>query len=68
MKTRIFMFAAIATAVLTLSSCNEKQGPDYTFVYPNALVTAKTSADDVFYLQLDDKTTLFPVNVSIDSE
>lgn len=64
MKTRIFMFAAIASAMLTLSSCNEKQGPDYTFVYPNALVTAKTSADDVFYLQLDDKTTLFPVNVS----
>lgn len=50
--------------MLALSSCAEKSGPDYTLAYPNALVTAKTSADNVFFLQLDDKTTLFPVNVS----
>lgn len=64
MKTRfIITLSAIAAAVFSLSSCNEKTGPDYTILYPNALVTVKNSSEGAFYLQLDDKTTLFPVNV-----
>ena len=35
---------------------------NYNVRYPNALVTAKTATDQTFYLQLDNKTTLLPVN------
>ena len=31
--------------------------------YPNALVTAKTAANQTFYLQLDEATTLLPTNL-----
>lgn len=38
---------------------------DYQFYssYPNALVTVKHTSDSVVYLQLNDTTTLFPVNM-----
>lgn len=62
MKAFFIKISAIAASILALASCNQKQSPDYTLVYPNALVTVKTSAEDVFYLQLDDNTTLLPVN------
>ena len=64
MKKRLFTLMSIAAALVSFSSCNKDNGPEYYITYPNALVTAKTSAEDVFYLQLDDKTTLRPVNVS----
>ncbi|WP_455666114.1 NigD-like protein [Phocaeicola sp.] len=35
----------------------------YGKAWPNALVTVKPTADNSFYLQLDEKTTLLPVNV-----
>lgn len=32
--------------------------------FPNALVTVKTDADQTVFLQLDDKTTLLPTNMT----
>lgn len=36
----------------------------YADLLPNALVTVKTSVDNIFYMQLDDNTRLFPTNLS----
>ena len=63
MKKTIIAVMASAAAILGLSSCLKDDGPDYSMMYPNALVTCKTSADGVFYLQLDDRTTLKPLNM-----
>lgn len=32
--------------------------------YPKALVTAKTADDNTFFMQLDDSTTLLPINIT----
>ncbi len=53
-----------AAGLLCLSSCLKDNGTDWSRFYPNALVTAKTNAGGEFYLQLDEKTTLKPVNLS----
>ncbi|MDO5607138.1 MAG: NigD-like protein [Capnocytophaga sp.] len=44
-------------------SCLKDDDNDTSRLYPNALVTAK-HAGNTFYLQLDDSTTLLPVNLS----
>jgi len=63
MKRTIIIAAALAAGVLSLSSCLKDNGPDYSIFYPNALVTCKTNEGGEFYLQLDDKTTLKPLNL-----
>ena len=63
MKRTIVAGVMLAAAILGLSSCLKDNGPDYSIMYPNALVTCKTSEGGEFYLQLDDKTTLKPLNV-----
>lgn len=63
MKKTIIAAIAFAAAIFSLPSCLKDEGPDYSMMYPNALVTCKTSPDGVFYLQLDDKTALKPLNV-----
>ncbi len=50
----------IASMGLTQSCSSDS---DSGKIYTNALVTVKPNADNSFYLQLDDKTTLFPVNM-----
>lgn len=47
----------------TFQSCLDDDNDSISIRYPNALVTVKTSTDNAFYLQLDDKTTLLPTNL-----
>ena len=56
--------AGTAFAAFLLQAC-DKDYDQYVVVayYPNALVTVKQDADKTVYLQLDDKTTLFPTNM-----
>lgn len=63
MKKTIIAALVLAAGLLGLSSCLKDNGVDYSLFYPNALVTCKTSEAGEFYLQLDDKTTLKPLNV-----
>ena len=62
----ILRHALVASvAIFSLQSCNKDDDDyDYSLLFPNALVTVKTDANDTFFLQLDDKTTLLPVNVT----
>lgn len=62
----ILRHALVASvAILSLHSCNNDDDDyDYSLLFPNALVTVKTDADNTLFLQLDDETTLRPVNVT----
>lgn len=61
----IFKLCFVASvALFSLQSCNDDDDYGYSYLLPNALVTAKTDAKNTFFLQLDDKTTLLPVNVT----
>lgn len=61
-KTLLFVGAIVCT--IGLQSClDDDDNNAYYLRYPNALVTVKGTADDAFFLQLDDKTTLLPTNV-----
>lgn len=65
MKAKKFSLMVIALLFLApcLQSCLD-DGDDISVRYPNALVTAKTSdSDGAFYLQLDENTTLYPINL-----
>lgn len=58
----------IATVVIAPSvlfqSCLDDNDNDYYYkTLPNALVTVKPVADNSFFLQLDDSTTLLPINL-----
>lgn len=60
-------FAAVA-AVLALASCGDDNDSNWICTYPggyypNALVTLKTSPQGDFYMQLDDKTAIWPENI-----
>ena len=56
--------AAVALSTLSFQSCLDDDDTDYSLYYPNALVTVKPTAADAFYLQLDEHTTLLPVNMT----
>jgi len=62
LKTLALLFTAVLTAA-AFQSCDDDDDYIYTGVYPNAMVTVKKTADGGVYLQLDDKTTLLPVNM-----
>jgi len=49
--------------VLFLASC-VNDGTDPSLLYPNALVTVKEAADETVFFQLDENTTLLPVNIN----
>lgn len=53
---------AIAVSGMTLQSCLDDDD-SYDLRFPNALVTVKTAADQTFFLQLDEQTTLLPTNL-----
>lgn len=56
---------AVVASVVGFQSCLDDDNDNYYALrYPNALVTAKTAADNTFFLQLDDSTTLLPVNIT----
>lgn len=67
MKTMKF-FTAIVLAMMSVFTITSCDTDDDTYLYyppyPNALVTVKPVNGDGFYLQLDDSTTLYPVNMS----
>ena len=64
MKKNFYLIAAFALLAAGLSSCQLDKDPvDYSKFYANALVTVKHNADNVFYLQLDDNTTVKPDNM-----
>lgn len=71
MKTSIrtvITAAAIVSASLISWSCMKNDGPyyDMSIYYPNAVVTVKPLDDkgSSFYMQLDDNTTLKPLNIT----
>lgn len=65
MKTNVLRWLAIAAAVLSTTACNlDKDDFDPSIMTPSALVTVKTDQDNSrMWLQLDDKTVLYPVNM-----
>lgn len=65
---RTFRFLTMCVAVvlsgIMFQSCGDDDN-DYGIVLPNALVTVKQMPDgEGFYMQLDEKTTLLPVNMN----
>src|SRR5690554_7345001 len=62
MKTKkLFLSILLLLGIIILPSCLNDDD-DLDLRYPNALVTVKEAADETVYLQLDDNTTLLPVN------
>lgn len=61
-KSSLPMVVAVVCAA-SLQSCLDDDGGYYGSL-PNALVTVKTDADNTLYLQLDEETTLLPVNLT----
>lgn len=58
------LLAALAIAsTLSLQSCLDDDNDNGYLRLPNALVTVKHAADNTFFLQLDENTTLLPTNV-----
>lgn len=56
---------ALLVGVASLQSClDDDNGYPYELLIPKAVVTVKPTAADAFYMQLDDETTLKPVNVT----
>ena len=60
-KPFYLLMGAIA-AVICFAACNDNND-DWSIYYPNALVTVCPTSTGDCYLQLDDNTTLRPVNV-----
>lgn len=68
MKTmKVFAgLVSVIVSVFMLASCSDDDG--YVWYYypqPNALVTVKPIDGAGFYMQLDDSTTLYPVNMAV---
>ena len=61
--THFLLTAGILFGFVLLPSCLDNDDTDWNRVYPNALVTVKHASDETVYLQLDDNTTLLPVNM-----
>ena len=49
--------------MIILPSCLDDDD-DFSRIYPNALVTVKEAADETVFFQLDEETTLLPVNIT----
>lgn len=62
MKTKkLFLSILLLLGIIILPSCLNDDD-DLDLRYPNALVTVKEAANETVFLQLDDNTTLLPVN------
>lgn len=61
---KTFCLTLAVIGLSSLSSCLNDDDNTYEKMIPNALVTAKTDGDDTFFLQLDEQTTLLPVNMA----
>lgn len=60
-KWVVLLMAAVAS--LGFQSCLDDDDDKYAVLVPNALVTVKNASDNSCYLQLDERTTLLPVNM-----
>ena len=60
-KWVVLLMAAVAS--LGFQSCLDGDDDKYAVLVPNALVTVKNASDNSCYLQLDERTTLLPVNM-----
>lgn len=60
--TRFLLTTGMLMGFLLFPSCQD-DNTDTDLLYPNALVTVKHAGDETVFLQLDDKTTLLPVNL-----
>ena len=58
-----FVILMAAMASLGFQSCLDDDDDKYAMLLPNALVTVKNASDNSCYLQLDERTTLLPVNM-----
>ena len=65
MKNNGFKWMALAAALVSMAACSFKdEGMEYDTIRPSAIVTVKPDADNSsFYMQLDDETVLYPVNM-----
>lgn len=61
--TKVLLTAGILLGMLAVPSCNDDDDKSYVY-FPNALVTVKKSSSDKVYFQLDDSTTLLPINIT----
>jgi hypothetical protein len=60
----LLMATGVLFTSLTFQSCLDDDDHNYGYLTPNALVTVKPVSDNSFFLQLDDTTTLLPVNIT----
>jgi len=60
--SHLFLIIGVLVSVLFLDSCLDND-TDSSTLFPNALVTVKHATDNTVFLQLDNKTTLFPINL-----
>jgi hypothetical protein len=61
---KLLASVAVLASVMIFQSCLDDDDNDYyRYALPNALVTVKPVADNSFFMQLDDSTTLLPVNM-----
>lgn len=61
----LLMATGVLFTSLTFQSCLDDDDYNYGYLTPNALVTVKPVSDNSFFLQLDDTTTLLPVNIAL---
>ena len=61
---KLLASVAVIASVMIFQSClDDDDNGYYRYAQPNALVTVKPLADNSFFMQLDDSTTLLPVNM-----
>lgn len=65
-KEKWYLMLALIVGSLSFQSCLDDDDNYYAYDYlqPNALVTVKHNTDNTVYLQLDEQTTLLPVNLT----
>lgn len=62
-SSTLLLTAGMLFGFLLFPSCQDDD-KDVNRLYPNALVTVKHAGDETVFLQLDDQTTLLPVNLT----
>lgn len=62
--THFVLTIGMLLGFLLFPSCLKDDGTDLNRLYPNALVTVKHANNETVFFQLDDNTTLLPVNLN----
>ena len=62
--TKLLFTTGILLGILILPSCLDDDDNNVNRYFPNALVTVKEAADETLFFQLDENTTLLPVNIT----